>query len=67
MKNQVLVVRRRMSRTDTGKTYIYSVVGQGNDKVNRKRSVVLTTQKMQCEPDGQEMAHYNEQEVFLIF
>ena len=42
MKNHVVLVRRRMSRTETGKSFIYSAVKTADEKSNRKRSIPQT-------------------------
>lgn len=42
MKNHVVLVRRRMSRTETGKSFIYSAVKTADEKSNRKKSIPQT-------------------------
>ena len=42
MKNHVVLVRRRMSRSETGKSFIYSAVKTADEKSNRKRSIPQT-------------------------
>lgn len=42
MKNHVVLVKRRMSRTETGKSFIYSAVKTADEKSNRKKSIPQT-------------------------
>ncbi|VDH90133.1 Hypothetical predicted protein [Mytilus galloprovincialis] len=67
MKNQYVLVRRRISRTETtGKSFIYSAVQQADANANRKKSIQLANQKIYCkseftgttQPQQSEDQHY---------
>lgn len=60
MKTQCKWVKRRMSRTETGRSFVYSAVQQGNN--NRKKSIHLANQKVHGKDDSVKLA---EPEVFF--
>lgn len=67
MKNQYVLVRRRISRTETtGKSFIYSAVQQADANANRKKSIQLATQKIYCKSEFTGTTQPQQSEVSML-